>query len=306
MDDVLLAVLSYLNPRELLSCRTVCRRLRGLCLHKDLWRHVVVGSWHKSGEAAAPPAALKLAPCLGLVRGGGDIVEPISTLAHFVAGSACVVAGLTLTIWNLHEIAPATAVILKHAAQGGLKNLSLAIAYLEGEDVTTLLKAAYNTHGLERLCIQGKHLPDTWCEKEVLPCLSELVYVSERMDPFLLLLLKTHAATLEEVFLLGMEEDIPVSLLASMPSLRRLQCSPSEDMPLLLSLPLQVVALQVPSDEPFPEGALKFLGQASQLRSVSFYGGFSFGFCENPGAVLQALSTSFSARLLETLDSTLR
>ncbi|XP_034231511.1 uncharacterized protein LOC117639745 [Thrips palmi] len=74
-DDTLLAVLAYLPIRELFSLRTVCRRLRDLCVKRDLWRHARV-----EGKGLVR-AALALAPCLGLL----DVaVEPLGDIASFV------------------------------------------------------------------------------------------------------------------------------------------------------------------------------------------------------------------------------
>ncbi|XP_034231883.1 uncharacterized protein LOC117639923 [Thrips palmi] len=114
-DDALLAVLAFLPPRQLFDCRVLCRRLRDLCLHADLWRRVRLSS-----RDSTLRAALRLAPCLrevNLYYTGETDPEPEVT--------ACVVARLKLFVSNL-SVARASAAVLKQSRLGGVKELVLA------------------------------------------------------------------------------------------------------------------------------------------------------------------------------------
>ncbi|XP_034251883.1 uncharacterized protein LOC117651716 [Thrips palmi] len=148
----------------------------------------------------------------------------------------------------------------------------------------------------------GRPLPSDWCETVGVPSLTRLRYDSPSADPFLELLLRTHAATLRHVELHRLD-DVPAVLLARALQLRSLKCLPCEGLSKLVDLPgLAHIDLYCEggSDDQegaaFPPGTLAFLSGASHLRSVKL--------ClsaEDPDAPLRALSTSPSAQHLQEL-----
>ncbi|XP_034248629.1 uncharacterized protein LOC117649734 [Thrips palmi] len=294
-DDSLLTVLSYLPPRELIGCRLLCRRLRDLCLHRDLWKKAVV-----RGRGLVR-AALALAPCVSALIVDSGL--PLEVLASYVPSTTCVVAALHLGVGNQTEALFAALIVQKLSALGGLKMIALNIdhSFPPGDTLTPLLQAAYNIDGLKELQIDNnteKALPAAWCERQVSPSMTKLLYLGPSAGPFLELLLRTHAATLQDVSLY-LTEGTPVSFLEKIPGLRHLVCHPHEDLSRLSKLPeLQTLDLaESPDDEPFVAGALELLRQASHLRTVTF----CFTWVQ-PLAPLSALVESPSARLVENLE----
>ncbi|XP_034240599.1 uncharacterized protein LOC117644933 isoform X2 [Thrips palmi] len=296
-EDVLLTVLAYLRPEELLRCRLVCRRLRELCLHRVLWRKVKLTDWDRN----LLHAAFGVAPCISSLQCGGN--SSIATLGYFVVGTACVVTKLMLIVESVSEAASATAVICKLTALGGLRKLDLRIRYDPRECpmvMMTLMKAAYCIEGLQELHFANsvlKPLPALTGDLDVRPSLTRLTYHARDADSFLLLLLKTHAATLQAVQL-DILTDVPVSSLAKLNELRSLECYPSEDLSQLASLPkLESFAPSWTAGNLIPAGALDFLSQAPHLRTLLLYPP-----CTNPEALLRSLVGSRSAQFLVQLD----
>ncbi|XP_034252219.1 uncharacterized protein LOC117651856 [Thrips palmi] len=296
-DDVLLAVLSYLRPEQLLRCRMVCRRLRELCLHQDLWRKVNL----LDRDRNVLHAALGVAPCLCSLQCG--VRTPIATLGFLVVRTLCVVTKLVLTVKSATEAASATAVIYKLSALGGLRKLELDIQYDHAEcrmATMTLMMAAYSIQGLKEFNITNsglKPLPALTGDLDVRFSLTRLVYFARDADSFLLLLLKTHAATLQTVQLEFLT-DVPVSSLAKLHELRYLSCYPSGDLWQLASLPkLESFAPSWTPGSLAPSGALYFLSQAPHLRTLVIR-----PTCTNPEALLRSVVGSRSAQFLRKID----
>ncbi|XP_034233208.1 uncharacterized protein LOC117640623 [Thrips palmi] len=143
-DDALLAVLAFLPPRQLLSCRVLCRRLRDLCLHPDLWRRVRVLRWK---DHDLWRSAFRLAPCLRELDISGNHLRGA---ASEVSRTSCVVAKLTLSVATTHEVTFATAIVEKVSALGGLEQLVLDIVRREG---------AVDVNGLLGGSVQGRPSP---------------------------------------------------------------------------------------------------------------------------------------------------
>ncbi|XP_034243417.1 uncharacterized protein LOC117646514 [Thrips palmi] len=298
-DDALLVVLAFLTPRELFACRTVCRRLRDICEHRDLWRKVHV--W--DDDAGVLLAALAVAPCLK----GMHLSSPLAALdlASLVPGSTCVVDGLSFDLATENDVLLAIDVLLHLSSVGGVREL-----YIEwgGEPpVKTLTKLAEAICSLPGLLYFDFHYPFEEplqvtlrnLDVEVMPTLKRLEIIGDRMDPFAEYLLKKHADTLQEVRVYF--RDVPVSLLMVLPRLRSLACMSHKDLAQLSNLEnLDSFELlydldEVPKEKDvFCPGTLKFLRRASHLKSVTMP-------LHSP-ANLSALSLSFSSAVVEALD----
>ncbi|XP_034244915.1 uncharacterized protein LOC117647317 isoform X2 [Thrips palmi] len=297
-DDALLRVLAYLPLRELFVCRQVCRRFRSLCLHPDLWRYV----WLPQSLVRA---ALSLAPCLaGFVGCLGDGL-PMKEVAAAVAGTACVVDDLRLTLVEQEDVPLAEDVIRQLAAVGGVR-----ILYLHTGCTTrtaSIIEVVYSLDNLQELVIEaGAPLPAACNNVKVRSHLTRLEYVrkthapaipADTLDPFFLQLVATHASTLEHVYVdFPFEVVVPMSLLAGIRGLRQLTCSLNEGMPQLLSLPdlVSVDFWSCDGGDLAPPGALDFLRQSSQLRTARLP--------DDDTAALVALSESRSAGVLTSLS----
>ncbi|XP_034243456.1 uncharacterized protein LOC117646534 [Thrips palmi] len=281
-DDALLAVLGFLPLRQLFACR----RLRDLCLHRYLWRHVSLDGENEG----VVRAALALAPCLKSIECSG----PSAVQASRVKTTNCVVTRLTLFVsGQSNRMALAIEMIQRLHALGGLRELRLTCT--NRRTMTPLLQAVYDLRGLKTLLLDAtgaqECLPAAWCDREAEPSLSDLVFVSHTANPFLQLLLKTHASTLQNVRLLT-GDHVPVSSLLNIPGLRCLRCSPNVDLSPFVALP-SLRTIELFDAEGYHRGALQFLREASHLRSVRLW--------DCTDSVLLALGESPSAPLIEQL-----
>ncbi|XP_034251910.1 uncharacterized protein LOC117651718 isoform X2 [Thrips palmi] len=212
----------------LFACRVACRRLRDLCLHRHLWRSVCVESL---GVLRAATAAL--IPCIGRLK------VPLRPAAFLLADIACVVRALELTVRIGGDAILAHSLIRRLSAVGGVTELVLLIKCRRPNALQPLLSAAFEMRGLLTLDVTNnsrRPLPSDWCEADGVPSLTRLRYDSPSADPFLELLLRTHAATLQHVELHRLE-DVPASLLAQALQLRSLKCLPCEGLWRLVALP---------------------------------------------------------------------
>ncbi|XP_034240651.1 uncharacterized protein LOC117644947 isoform X1 [Thrips palmi] len=287
-DDALLAVLAFLPSRELLSLRVLCRRLRDICLHPDLWRRRALGHLGNldendyEQEQGLLRAVLRLVPCLGRLIG---YVDDFEFMASMVPTTSCVISELKLGIYGDGD--STTNVLHTVHSLGGLKTLDVHLDVGSMTTCSEILNAIYSLKGLRELkIVLGASptfllgpCPRPCLSLEVEPSLTKLCFVESLFDirpdegsePFLISFLETHAATLEEVELRGVTDEIVLSLLGKLPNLRSLACFP------------------VP-------GIMDFVRQSSQLRSVSIH-----ALREVPSAALQALTESRTASLLKTL-----
>ncbi|XP_034236873.1 uncharacterized protein LOC117642626 isoform X2 [Thrips palmi] len=235
-DDALLAVLAYLGPLDLMTCRPVCRRLRDLSLHRSLWRDARL----KIRGEALPIAALRLAPCLAEL----DVSQGMELAASALSDSACVVASLRLGDDGSGDGYYAREVLQRVANLGGLKKLELDFSSLElnksrpvfmhvddwniphnsWEMPDSLLELVYNLDIGELTLVCSAPLIPTpfWVRAgHARPCLTNLLYLGigfYEVDYFLEYLLQTHASTLTYVGLPPQYFSLPTLL--GMPKLQ--------------------------------------------------------------------------------------
>ncbi|XP_034255366.1 uncharacterized protein LOC117653669 [Thrips palmi] len=292
-DEVLLAVLAHLSPRELLGCRVQCRRLRDLCLHRRLWTAACVS------DLGVLRAALSLAPCLRQVTVRASDLEAVACL---VQGSACVVTMLRLDVLSPSDAALATIIVNKLSSVGGVRNLCLNIGCPSASPtLPTLLKAILCIQGIEELTVNHGHrvpLPAPWCEVPVRPSLTKLALSSRAGGPFMHQLLSTHAATLQDVSIPRLAEaEVPTALLGELPQLRRLACRATQSLSELADHPSLAQIQLFGGDVAFPDGARALLRRAPHLRALEFHGASGI----SSAADLRELAGSRSAPLLESL-----
>ncbi|XP_034256653.1 uncharacterized protein LOC117654276 [Thrips palmi] len=311
-DDALLAVLAFLQPRQLLKCRPVCRRLRDLCLHPQLWRTVRLDNDFEGPLCAA----LRLAPCLRTLI----VVSPFSAnLTAAVYSTTCVVSELALVLEDESGQAFAVAALHVISALGGLRKLDLDIMYaIASFETDPILRVAFSLKDIRLLTfnsVELSSLPQTvsWPEgRPSVTCLSYQARVDD-VDPFMGLVLRTHAATLEEVAISRVLGELPVALLVNMPRLWSLRCSSQDCVSQLQGLP-NLKSLSVEHDGAWSPGLLDYLRQAPRLQSVTFEGLKAHidivaplrALAESPCAnALQSLSLPCKLEMFELVASTL-
>ncbi|XP_034256673.1 uncharacterized protein LOC117654280 [Thrips palmi] len=297
-DDALVRVLALLPPREVFRLRLVCRRLRDLSLHRDVWRSVGLSG----GDKGLLQAALRLAPCLREVT----LLSPdLQAAACTVFNTKCVVTDLKLSVQNETDAAWATAIVQRFSTLGGLRDIRLYLHRAAPEALHPLLLMVYGVQDLSVLNVHihsdMSQLPPLLSDLEPRPSLTVLAYLGAAPDPFLCSLLRTHAATLEDVVLF-LADGLPTSLLGSMPRLRSLWCRLTDDLSQLKSLSdLDSFGLldREVQDVPCP-GTVDFLLQGPRLRTVEF--DFEPNHPILGAALLEALAQSPSAPVLERLS----
>ncbi|XP_034248066.1 F-box only protein 27-like [Thrips palmi] len=121
--EVLLHVLSFLPPRDLLRCRATCRQWRDLAVLPALWRHKTLEAVYES-DYQLVAAALRLAPCLHKLV-VGNTPTCWDSLGAFLPLTCCAVLELEL-YFNLPDAVLVTAALGRQAALGKLKHLSVS------------------------------------------------------------------------------------------------------------------------------------------------------------------------------------
>ncbi|XP_034243098.1 uncharacterized protein LOC117646321 isoform X2 [Thrips palmi] len=246
-DDVLLLILGFLSPGQLLQCRAVCRRWSHMALQPSLWRDKALPS--KRWETVDPKlasAVLRLAPCLGRLEVSSSMHDKSGRL---LTRTHCAVSELKFFFYA-QETSLAAQVLARQASLGSLKRVRFCVSDFckpinesFQRKLRALLHQILNTHGLEYISLNlcEPELPalsssDEAREVPVPASLRRLKYFHPYLDPYLPLHLKWHAATLEDV---SLAPAVPRAafLLSSMPRLRRLQCTLQEDMEVLLQCP---------------------------------------------------------------------
>ncbi|XP_034246479.1 uncharacterized protein LOC117648213 [Thrips palmi] len=234
-DDALLQVLRYLDVRELLECRGVCRRWRELALRPLLWRDKRI---HSNMSTKLIAIALRLVPRLHSLR--------IDLPLH---GDACDVLLVTPTAisevdlkFGAKDDLLVALILSRQVSLGRLKKVSLFtrhdIIRTSKRGLRALLLQICQAPGLQSLSLcLNVHSDD----EEVLNVIKAKVPVPASLKqlscfgslkPYLELLMEWHANTLEVV---SLSSDGPrlTSLLAAMPRLRKLKCPMLPDMQLL-------------------------------------------------------------------------
>ncbi|XP_026276225.1 uncharacterized protein LOC113205020 [Frankliniella occidentalis] len=217
-DDVLLVAMHFVSVEDVLSCRLVCKRLCGLALHRDIWRHRSVAD----GKSCTG-AVLRLAPCLNKLT----VKSRVPTLA--VTTTRCAVANLELLPdYELHrdqvpECVLALALSVRNQeALGRLRRLKLVI-YLPSADA--LLRMVASCSHLESLTVIGNRgIRHPVLNGPPVPSLREFqCSLVPSCESFVHTILAGHAATLEDVALSGAHETTTSILLAALPRLHRLR-----------------------------------------------------------------------------------
>ncbi|XP_034240749.1 uncharacterized protein LOC117644990 isoform X2 [Thrips palmi] len=289
-DEGLLFVLSYLGPKELLECRRVCRRLRDMALHPDLWRYMWLKAHPEDNQLVA--ASLRLAPCLRWLNVGSSL--HLAQLGVLLASTSCAIYELDLTFQPTDAVL-VVIVLERQAALGRLKYVKLKLSCEEDPDekktclfnLRLLLERLLHAQGLEGINLDVNAAAGQDYFKKTPALLNAAKYEVPRpaklralvhgtwfKSPYLPLQLKWNAATLEVVhFWAAPPRAVP--LLCSLPRLRELHCPLLRDMPVLLqcaalkSLHLRVN--QEPSTRHLFPGVQKYLRAAvTRLEDLTF------------------------------------
>lgn len=284
-DDALLRVMRFLDVPSLLTCRLVCRRLGGLVLHADAWRHREVSQFNKT--CVCPE--LRLAPCLRVLKKSSETATANSCLPAALAWTRCTVAELWLVVDDDVQAGIATALILKQAGLGRLRRLTVSIVREVSDSmVSMLLAAVVSVRGLEHIELSGTRRAD-------LPSLQTTASVAlgsiattpsvkdfrcnyiQGAEPFVLFMLAAHSDTLETVCLgvsaPGMAVTSIAPLLAGVAHLRELSCCNLRGLEALAGLKsLRILRLTVSTatsdDRAACAGAIKLLRRAEHLREL--------------------------------------
>ncbi|XP_026277394.1 uncharacterized protein LOC113205841 isoform X2 [Frankliniella occidentalis] len=233
-DDVLVAVMQFLDVEDLLACRLVCKRFSSLVLHRDVWRHRSLDDddWRRSSRVGA---VLRLAPCLD------KLVVSARSLA--VTTTRCAVATLKLLTASLRgrldvesdTLALAFALALRNQESlGRLRRLQLELpTFRSAPAIDALLGTVALCSGLKSLEVLT-NLPKLIYPVQHGPPMPSLTHfrcsVDKNSASFVHTILAGHAATLEEVNLvidagLGVvETSRTAELLGTMPRIRSLRC----------------------------------------------------------------------------------
>ncbi|XP_052126697.1 uncharacterized protein LOC127750124 [Frankliniella occidentalis] len=239
-DEVLLLVMQYLDVEDLFRCRLVCKRLAGLALDPDAWQHR-----NLSDEHPWACAVLRLAPCLKSLV----MLAPSTMACHMLALSRtkCAAAKLLFSLQSGYGVTQMEEVIRHQEALGRLKGLHVSITpIMDGATATKLLDVVTSIPALEELSLYILTLSIPLTARPALrsvsgPSLKNFVLeweaghgtgLPQPIEDVSRFLLAEHAATLERIEFESNAGVIkpPASLLASMPNLRVLNCSPFPGM----------------------------------------------------------------------------
>ncbi|XP_052130565.1 uncharacterized protein LOC127751295 [Frankliniella occidentalis] len=311
-DDVILEVLQYLDVRDLLAFRRVCKRLGALVLAGRVWRHreLRLDGRPPNGSLRVPPASprergplhlLRVAPCLDHLH----ICAAAGTLRALTT-TKCAVASLTLENNHLSFNAQVYAEVVGH--QGALGRLRrVHLIFSRSADVCGVLLDALTTlPRLESLtCSMG--CPSTRASTALVPrpsapSLRKFSWPLTRgTEPFVQAVLAGHSATLEDVELrlsysgwTSWTDDTVAPLLAALPKLHSLRLN----YPNLPGLPAVAACralrkLCVDSIMDKYSTVVELLRRAKQLRDVRLQLDWSGLGCE----VLEALASPALERL---------
>ncbi|XP_052131856.1 uncharacterized protein LOC127751808 [Frankliniella occidentalis] len=293
-DDVLLMVMQFVDVPDLLACRLVCKRLGGLALHPDAWRHRHLSS------GGGVRQALRLAPCLRRIDVCVSTRSTTEMQCLFVA-TKCAVPELRIKLCPLfaNAVGVVALAIRNQEALGRLRRLLLVYAttttvanqlnYVEAGPppgpIRLLFATLASTSGLEWLRLPGGSYTvpiavslhrATQSSPKVFSCM----HVQET-EPFVAFVLAAHAATLEEVELGVGEDGVDMHattagrlLAGGAPNLRALSCglmpglaSVAASAPSLRSVTLYVT----PGTQDHVGEAETLLRSAEHLRTVTLH-----------------------------------
>ncbi|XP_052129671.1 uncharacterized protein LOC127750958 [Frankliniella occidentalis] len=197
-DDVLVTLMEYLDVEGLLACRLVCKRVGGLALHRDVWRHRQLPGY----RCVCP--VLRLAPRVASLS--VELPHRRRCGLAYIA-TRCAVTRLSLSLRKDYDAMRAAAVICRQEALGRLRSVQVHFGR-NLDDVSYVLGTLATTADLEELQVTGLtyHVTATAAAVAVLgspvstPSLRffrcELVPQTEHFVNFIL---AGHAATLQKV-----------------------------------------------------------------------------------------------------------
>ncbi|XP_052131839.1 uncharacterized protein LOC127751799 [Frankliniella occidentalis] len=286
-DDVLVMVMQYLDVEDVLACRLVCKRLCGLALDRDIWRH---RSFDDDDSCAG--VVLRLAPCLDTLTLTDDV--PTTT--------RCSVAHLILRPYDTFNAAGYASAVRLQESYGRLRSLELYcsdVGLKTTNDV--LLRTVVSCSDLESLGVFGQ-LPRT--SPPVLQgpprsSLKNFQYEVYEYSPFFVhTILTAHAATLEKVDLssgFSIEDTTTTALLAALPRLKSLRCNASmADLEAVAACrTLRDISIYLGESNVVLQAAAKFFRRANQLRSVCL----PYGEPDETAVLVEALASSGRSQL---------
>ncbi|XP_026291546.1 uncharacterized protein LOC113216059 [Frankliniella occidentalis] len=220
-DDVIVMVLQHLPVEDVLDCRLVCKRLCGLSLQRDVWRHLSL-----KDDNPHAGAVLHLAPCLDKLT----VTGRVPTLA--VTTTSCAVSNLELEDGEAFDDAKYALAVLNQESLGRLKRLVLGIVSpKEMIKADLLFRTVAACAGLDSLSVFYEPPSTTHPIVRGPPASSLTMFrcvVGGNSASFVNAILAGHAATLEEVEIDNADSDLKnttlADLLAAMPRLHSLRC----------------------------------------------------------------------------------
>ncbi|XP_026279626.1 uncharacterized protein LOC113207325 [Frankliniella occidentalis] len=306
-DDALVMAMQYVDVQDLLALRLVCKRLGGLALHRDVWRHRRLNQ----DDACVCPV-LRLAPCLDTL----EAAFPSRGCFLAYTMTSCAFAGMELLLDNSMDAMLAAMALCRQQPLGRLRRLEISFAdsnFRKGE--RALMGALASTFGLEEL----KIINYTGCSgstAKVVAHSSVRVASLKRFTfdfepeavPFLDCILSVHAATLEEVdFCVYRSVDTSFSaactsvapLLACCMSLRKLSSMLIPGLGALGSCKaLRFLHLTIHPDKTLVAEVAQFLRSAEHLREVKLtYQPALRSATDVGGGLVLALASSGRSRL---------
>ncbi|XP_052130056.1 uncharacterized protein LOC113214181 isoform X2 [Frankliniella occidentalis] len=280
-DDALVLVLQHLDVPSLLTCRVVSKRLGALALHRDSWRHRVVGGHVLVRSCVCPE--LRLAPCVRVLRVSTNFNKPPPCLQVALAWTRCAAAELRLDVHQgAGDAQAAAALIYRQEALGRLRSIRLFMSFFSNAADLSLAAAAAMTPGVEKLevSVLALGVQTTPLRHDCVVLTPSLRYfkcqLNPKTAPYVNFVLAGHAATLETVELgCGLDSMACVAtgpLLARLPKLSKLICwniPGVEDVAACGSLrDLQLTVRTETEHRGAVAGAAALLRRASQLLKI--------------------------------------
>ncbi|XP_026290587.1 uncharacterized protein LOC113215189 isoform X2 [Frankliniella occidentalis] len=299
-DDVLLLVMQHLAVQDLLACRLVCRRLGELALQPEVWRRrSLIPSPYKNDRLTCPVS--RLAPCLRHLT----VLPPSRKgVCGHLHTTTCAVEGLevrgswdrTQRFVTFQDGAFAARLIQHQASLGRLRRVRVVLEivdkpYMSEDNVCILFRTLISTPGLEELDLfvstgSTGPLPLVLgtCSQVVSSSIRRFHAAVETDESFSQLVLRTHAATLEEVHFVGSKEGDLLSLstatlqlLVGLPCLREVALDDQRGMEVLAqcatlrTLTITMMGSGYP-DAAAAAAAAELLRRACQVREVNIRG----------------------------------
>ncbi|XP_034235944.1 uncharacterized protein LOC117642159 [Thrips palmi] len=250
-DEVLLKVLAFLSPRQLLLVRRVCRQWRDLALDPWVWECQDVCA----SDLQLAASVLRLAPCLRRLSVGEEEWNKFSSVCGvLLATSSCAVRKLDMT-FLVFDATIAALLVAKQGSLGRLEEVKVEVQVFTQEEYTVynsrlhdLSQQLLYTKGLKKVELMTTLGADkSYLAVEAAPLLNaaqrleapppaSLRGLTIQLVYLLPLFFEWHATTLEVVQLCDAFPGA-ASLLATLPRLRDLTCPVMPDLLALLRCP---------------------------------------------------------------------